>query len=159
MRQANATHLLLANPNLVGLFEADKHFSKLFETGRFSLFSRAGGQSEWVRAVTPAQAQPTVTRVAPGHIRIATNGASEFTVAESYHRFWRVEPIGNVQFRADAAGLMELRVAASVPEVRLDYTPPRLPRVLSIVGLAMIVGLFVLDLILKRTRFTGPRRV
>jgi hypothetical protein len=152
MRRANATHLLLANPNLIGLFEADKHFSKLFEAGRFSLFNRVGSQSEWVRAVTPAQARPTVTRVAPGHIRIATNGAIEFTVAESYHRFWKAEPIGSAQITADAEGLIELRVAASTPQVRLDYTPPRLPGVLTTLGLVSILGLFVLDLGLKRTQ-------
>jgi hypothetical protein len=145
MDRANATHLLLVDPDLSEVFMRDDRFKALANYGRYTIFERVGASSLW-SSITEGSGEVSTARVAAGKIRLNVEGPiKRIVVKESYHPFWRITPQGAGVLELGPAGAMSLSL---LPEQRsstieLVYVPPTASTWLSLGSWLVIFAVLI----------------
>jgi hypothetical protein len=75
-------------------------------------------------------------------MRVTPNATAPLFVSESYHRFWRAEPMGAATIRVADDGLMIVEPTGSSRSFELIYDPPAYPLFLSLAAMFVLVGVF-----------------
>ncbi len=131
---------MLADPSRREIFSDHPHFALRARFGRFSVFARSDGaadRSAWIRPVVPGLRVSEVRRQ-PGFISavvISEASRGSVAIAESYHRFWRVESPPGAELEPGEGGLMRLSgLPRGRSSIELRYRAPALPFWLSLCG-------------------------
>jgi hypothetical protein len=147
MRAANASHLVLADPELAQRVAAHPAFAVMHRVGRFTVLSSNSGPL----LMAEPQAQGVAAAVlesTPGRILIGTRvdlaaPTPRLVVKESYHPFWTVRGAPDVVISQQRpSGFMELTgLPRGEGQVELVYEAPTFPLWISVMGLLGIAGL------------------
>ncbi|MGD8395172.1 MAG: hypothetical protein PVF43_06830 [Candidatus Eiseniibacteriota bacterium] len=132
----NCTHVVVASPDLVRLFEALPQYRLLVRAGRFGLFRVVGQRSLWVSpaggSVTARVEDYRTGRIAIEAMVRASGG--DLLVKESFYPRWRLAGPDGASLAAHPSGLMLITgLRAGQHALDLEYRSP-LPALFLVAG-------------------------
>jgi hypothetical protein len=146
LQLTNCTHLVLSVPTQADALASAEGFRELHRSGRYAVFEVAGATSRWSHPLTAELAARTIEYRA-GDIRIAiraNNPGGSILVTQSFHPFWKAEETATATLGAHVSGLLVVEgLGSGESALRLRWTSPRYPSLISLVGVAALLGTLI----------------